>query len=26
LGESLGNPYGVKGRAAFEMMKLATAV
>jgi arylformamidase len=26
LGESLGNPYGVMGRAAFEMMKLATAV
>jgi len=24
LGESLGNPYGVMGRAAFEMMKLAT--
>jgi arylformamidase len=26
IGESLGNPYGVMGRAAFEMMKLATAV
>ena len=26
LGESLGNPYGVLGRAAFEMMKLTTAV
>jgi arylformamidase len=26
LGESLGNPYGVMGRAAFEMMKLATPV
>jgi arylformamidase len=26
LGESLGNPYGVMGRAAFEMMKLTTAV
>jgi len=25
VGESLGNPYGVMGRAAFEMMKLATA-
>jgi len=25
IGESLGNPYGVMGRAAFEMMKLATA-
>jgi arylformamidase len=26
IGESLGNPYGVMGRAAFEMMKLTTAV
>jgi arylformamidase len=26
LGESLGNPYGVMGRAAFEMMKLTTVV
>jgi arylformamidase len=26
LGESLGNPYGVMGRAAFEMMKLRTVV
>jgi arylformamidase len=26
LGESLANPYGVMGRAAFEMMKLTTAV
>lgn len=26
VGESLGNPYGVMGRAAFELMKLATAV
>jgi arylformamidase len=26
LGESLGNPYAVMGRAAFEMMKLASAV
>ncbi len=25
IGESLGNPYGIMGRAAFEMMKLATA-
>jgi arylformamidase len=25
IGESLGNPYGVMGRAAFTMMKLATA-
>jgi arylformamidase len=25
LGESLGNPYGVMGRAAMEMMKLTTA-
>jgi arylformamidase len=26
LGESLANPYGVMGRAAFEMMKLTTVV
>src|SRR5262245_44512086 len=26
IGESLGNPYGVMGRAAFEMMKLTTVV
>jgi arylformamidase len=26
LGESLGNPYGAMGRAAFELMKLTTAV
>jgi arylformamidase len=26
LGESLANPYGAMGRAAFEMMKLTTAV
>jgi arylformamidase len=26
VGESLGNPYGLMGRAAFEMMKLTTVV
>ena len=26
MGESLSNPYGINGRAAFEMMKLTTAV
>jgi arylformamidase len=26
IGESLGNPYGVMGRAAFEMMRLTTVV
>ena len=26
MGESLGNPYGIMGRAAMEMMKLTTAV